>query len=40
MWDPIRHDTGFQALLQQYAKYKPAVIYPAVPASAAAPPTS
>jgi TolB-like protein/cytochrome c-type biogenesis protein CcmH/NrfG len=31
-WDPIRHDPAFQALLKQYAKYKPAVI-PAVPAS-------
>ena len=28
-WDPIRRDARFQALLQQYAKYKPAVIYPA-----------
>jgi hypothetical protein len=26
-WDPIRHDPGFEALLQQYAKYKPAVTY-------------
>jgi TolB-like protein len=26
-WDPIRHDSGFQALLKKYAKYKPAVIY-------------
>ena len=25
-WDPIRHDPRFQALLKQYAKYKPAVI--------------
>jgi tetratricopeptide (TPR) repeat protein len=32
VWDPIRHDSGFQALLQKYAQYKPAVI-PAVPAS-------
>jgi tetratricopeptide (TPR) repeat protein len=40
MWDPIRHDAGFEALLRQYAKYKPAVIYPATPASAAAPPAS
>jgi hypothetical protein len=23
-WDPIRHDPRFQALLNQYAKYKPA----------------
>jgi TolB-like protein len=28
-WDPIRHDPSFQALLKKYAKYKPAVIYPA-----------
>jgi len=27
MLDPIRHDPGFQTLLKQYAKYKPAVIY-------------
>ncbi|HKT42893.1 MAG TPA: tetratricopeptide repeat protein [Rhodanobacteraceae bacterium] len=33
-WDPIRRDAGFQALLQQYARYKPAVIYP-VPVAAA-----
>jgi len=39
-WDPIRHDPGFEALLQQYAKYKPAVIYPAAPASATPPPAS
>jgi TolB-like protein/Tfp pilus assembly protein PilF len=26
-WDPIRRDPRFQALLQQYARYKPAVIY-------------
>jgi TolB-like protein/Flp pilus assembly protein TadD len=32
-WDPIRHDPGFQALLQQYAKDKPAVTYDAPPAS-------
>ena len=25
-WDPIRHDARFQALLKQYAQYKPAVI--------------
>ncbi len=35
-WDPIRHDPRFEALLHQYAKYKPAVIYPVTPASAAA----
>jgi len=31
-WDPIRHDARFQALLQQYAQYKPAVI-PAPPSA-------
>lgn len=31
--DPIRHDPGFLALQKQYAKYKPAVIYPIPPAS-------
>lgn len=31
-WDPIRHDPGFQALLQKYAQYEPAVI-PAAPAA-------
>jgi len=36
LWDPIRHDAGFQALLQKYAKYKPAVIYPAASTSSAA----
>jgi tetratricopeptide (TPR) repeat protein len=36
-WDPIRHDPGFQALLQKYAEHKPAVI-PAAPASTAVPP--
>jgi tetratricopeptide (TPR) repeat protein len=25
-WDPIRHDPRFQALLKQYAKYRPAVV--------------
>ncbi len=30
-WDPIRHDPRFQALLQQYAKYKPAAIPVTVP---------
>jgi TolB-like protein/Tfp pilus assembly protein PilF len=34
-WDPIRHDAGFQALLQQYAKDKPAVTYGTLPASRA-----
>ncbi|MDE2460353.1 MAG: tetratricopeptide repeat protein, partial [Gammaproteobacteria bacterium] len=36
LWDPIRNDPGFQALLQQYAKDKPAVIYDA-PTAAASP---
>jgi hypothetical protein len=31
-WDPIRDDPGFQALLQEYAQYKPAVI-PVAPAA-------
>jgi tetratricopeptide (TPR) repeat protein len=35
-WDPIRHDPRFQALLKQYAQYKPAVI-PAPAGTAAAP---
>lgn len=26
VWDPIRQDPRFQALLTQYARYKPAVI--------------
>ncbi|HET7562611.1 MAG TPA: tetratricopeptide repeat protein [Rhodanobacteraceae bacterium] len=34
-WDPIRNDPRFKALLQKYAKDKPAVIYPILPASAA-----
>jgi hypothetical protein len=34
VWDPIRHDPGFQALLEKYAKYKPAVTYPTLSASA------
>ena len=29
IWDPIRHDPRFQALLKQYSKYKPAVTYDA-----------
>lgn len=33
LWDPIRHDPGFQALLTKYAKYKPAVAYDAEPAA-------
>lgn len=41
MLDPIRHDPHFEALLQQYAKYKPAVIYPAPSAAnTSTPPTS
>jgi hypothetical protein len=32
-WDPIRKDPRFQALLHQYARYKPAVI-PAVATAA------
>ena len=35
-WDRIRHDPGFQSLLQQYAKYKPAVLYPAASTSSVA----
>lgn len=33
-WDPIRNDPHFQALLMQYAKYKPAVTYDSAPAAA------
>lgn len=29
--DPIRRDARFQALLQQYARYKPAVTYDVPP---------
>ncbi|HET7163511.1 MAG TPA: tetratricopeptide repeat protein [Rhodanobacteraceae bacterium] len=29
IWDPIRRDARFQALLTQYARYKPAVLYDA-----------
>ncbi len=36
-WDPIRDDPRFQALLNQYARYKPAVTYPIAPTSAATP---
>ena len=32
-WDPIRHDPRFQALLNQYDKYKPAVIPVVAPVS-------
>ncbi|HJR09992.1 MAG TPA: tetratricopeptide repeat protein [Rhodanobacteraceae bacterium] len=35
MLDPIRHDPGFEALLNQYAKYKPAVTYDTAPAASA-----
>jgi TolB-like protein/Flp pilus assembly protein TadD len=31
-WDPIRHDAGFQALMQQYVKFKPVVTYDHAPA--------
>jgi hypothetical protein len=34
IWDPIRKDARFQALLKQYARYKPAVI-PVAASSAA-----
>ena len=34
LWDPIRHDPRFQALLTQYVQYKPAVTYDAAPAAA------
>lgn len=37
-WDPIRNDPRFQALLQQYAKFKPAVTYDGTPASASSTP--
>jgi TolB-like protein/Tfp pilus assembly protein PilF len=40
LWDPIRLDPGFEALLQQYAKYKPAVFYTAAPAFTPPPPAS
>ena len=41
IWDPIRHDRHFQALLKQYAKYKPAVTYDTpVAASASSPAAS
>src|SRR5574337_331304 len=32
-WDPIRQDPRFQALIEKYAKYKPAVIYAQAPAA-------
>ena len=35
LWDPIRHDPAFEALLQQYAKYKPAMTYDFLPAAGA-----
>jgi hypothetical protein len=34
-WDPIRNDPRFQALRQQYAKWKPAVTYENTPAASA-----
>lgn len=33
LWDPIRHDPRFQALLKKYAKYKPADLATAAPAA-------
>lgn len=36
VWDPIRNDPGFQALLKEYAKHKPAVI-PVAPGNARSP---
>lgn len=36
-WDPIRRDARFQALLKQYAQYKPAVTYDQAPAAATTP---
>lgn len=35
-WDPVRNDSRFQVLLTQYAKYKPAVVYPIPPGGVAA----
>jgi serine/threonine-protein kinase len=41
LWDPIRQGPRFQALLQKYAKYKPAVTYDTpVAASASSPAAS
>jgi serine/threonine-protein kinase len=37
VWDPIRHDPGFRALLKKYAKSKPAVIPPHLPLPTALP---
>ena len=37
VWDPIRSNPGFQALLRQYANYKPQVTYDNRPASASSP---
>ncbi|MDN5864325.1 MAG: tetratricopeptide repeat protein [Gammaproteobacteria bacterium] len=34
-WDPIRNDPRFQALLEKYKQYKPAVNYGSAPASTA-----
>ncbi|HJP97834.1 MAG TPA: tetratricopeptide repeat protein [Rhodanobacteraceae bacterium] len=35
-WDSVRNDPRFQALLTQYARYRPALVYPLPPAGAAA----
>jgi len=40
MLDPIRHDPGFQTLLKQYAKYKPAVTYDTSVAAGASSPAA
>ena len=40
MLDPIRHDPHFEALLSQYAKYKPAVTYDTAVAAAASSPVA
>jgi tetratricopeptide (TPR) repeat protein len=40
IWDPIRKDPRFQALLQQYAQYKPATIPSAAPSASSSPPSS
>ena len=40
MLDPIRPDPGFQALLKQYAKYKPAVTYDTPVAAGASSPVA
>jgi tetratricopeptide (TPR) repeat protein len=40
MWDPVRRDPHFEALLQQYARYKPAVTYDAPAATSASSPVA